>query len=47
MSFQWIVLKRGDSLPKNAVYTGVTAVDGKMYVAKMDNSPGKVNFPGH
>ena len=44
MSFQWIVLKRGDSLPKNAVYAGVTAVDGKMYVAKMDNSPGKVNL---
>ena len=44
MSFQWIVLKRGDYLPKNAVYAGVTAVDGKMYVAKMDNSPGKVNL---
>ena len=42
--YVWIPLKRGDSIPENAVYAGITGADGKVYVAKMDNSPGKVNL---
>ena len=44
MLYEWKVMKRGDILPKNAVYAGITRADGKVYVAKMDNSPGKVNL---
>ena len=40
----WILLKRGESIPENAVYAGITSADGKVYVSKMDNSPGKVNL---
>lgn len=41
---EWIPLKRGDSIPENAVYSGQTGADGKVYIAKIDNSPGKVNL---
>lgn len=44
MFYKWEVFKRGDKLPENAVYAGNTATDGNVYVAKMDNSPGKVNL---
>ena len=42
--YEWKVMKRGDTVPENAVYAGITNDDGKVYVAKMDNSPGKVNL---
>jgi hypothetical protein len=41
---EWIPMKRGDSIPENAVYSGQTGGDGKVYIAKMDNSAGKVNL---
>ena len=44
MSYEWKVMKRGDILPENAVYAGTTYDDGKVYISKMDNSPGKVNL---
>ena len=42
--FEWIPLSRGDSLPPNAVYSGVVQGDGDVYIGKIDNSPGKVNL---
>jgi len=42
--YEWIPIKKGEDLPDNAVYTGQTESDGKVYVAKFDNSPGKVNI---
>lgn len=42
--YEWIPLKNGDNIPENAVYCGQTSDDGKVYVAKFDNSPGKVNL---
>jgi hypothetical protein len=42
--YKWIPMKRGDKLPDNAVYSGQTGTDGTVYVAKIDNSPGKVNL---
>tara|TARA_Y100000385_G_scaffold275427_1_gene319809 strand:+ start:148 stop:1140 length:993 start_codon:yes stop_codon:yes gene_type:complete len=40
----WVPMKRGDSLPANAVYAGITKADGEVYISKIDNSPGKVNL---
>ena len=37
-------MRKGDTIPDNAVYSGQTSTDGKVYVAKIDNSPGKVNL---
>ena len=42
--YKWIPMKRGDTLPDNAVYSGQTSTDSKVYIAKIDNSPGKVNL---
>jgi hypothetical protein len=42
--YKWIPMKRGDTLPDNAVYSGQTSTDAKVYIAKIDNSPGKVNL---
>jgi len=42
--YKWIPMKRGDTLPDNAVYSGQTSSDSKVYIAKIDNSPGKVNL---
>ena len=42
--YKWIPMKRGDTLPVNAVYSGQTSSDSKVYIAKIDNSPGKVNL---
>ena len=42
--YKWIPMKRGDTVPDNAVYCGQPSKDGKVYVAKIDNSPGKVNL---
>ena len=44
MSHEWEVMKRGDVLHERAVYAGITGSDGKVYVSKIDNSPGKVNL---
>ena len=41
---EWVPMKRGSSLPANAVYAGLTGDDGDVYVGKMDNSPGKINL---
>jgi hypothetical protein len=41
---EWVPMKRGSSLPANAVYAGMTRDDGDVYVGKMDNSPGKINL---
>ena len=35
---------RDDEIPHNAVYAGTTSDDGKMYVARVNNTPGKVNL---
>ena len=42
--YEWISMRKGDTIPDNAVYSGQTSTDGKVYVAKIDNSPGKVNL---
>ena len=42
--YDWTPLKRGDSIPENVVYAGITGADGKVFVSKMDYSPGKVNM---
>ena len=42
--YEWIPMKRYDTIPDNAVYSGQTDEDGKVYIAKIDNSPGKVNL---
>ena len=44
MLYEWIRMKRGDQIPKNAVYAGQTDADSIVYIGKMDNSPGKVNL---
>lgn len=41
---EWVLLKRGDNLPSNAIYGGTTKKDGEVYVGKINNSPGKVNL---
>ena len=40
----WKSFKKGDILPNNAVYAGYTATDGAVFVARFDNTPGKVNL---
>jgi len=41
---KWKSFKRGDVLPKDAVYAGNTKTDGAVYVARVENTPGKVNI---
>ena len=41
---KWETFNRGDVLPKNAVYAGNTGSDGAVYVARVENTPGKVNL---
>ena len=42
--YKWVPMRRGDTIPDNAVYSGQTSSDGEVYIAKIDNSPGKVNL---
>ena len=42
--FDWVPMRRGETLPPNAVYAGMTRDDGVVYIGKIDNSPGKVNL---
>ena len=45
MLYEWVAAKRGDNIPLNAVYAGQCgADDGDVYVARFDNTPGKVNL---
>jgi len=39
----WVRLKRDDSVPKLAVEAGYTKNDGKVYIGRIDKSPGKIN----
>jgi len=41
---KWKPFKKGDVLPKDAVYGGTTAIDGAVYVARFENTPGKVTI---
>lgn len=41
---KWMPYSRDDEISHNAVYAGTTHVDGKMYVARVNNTPGKVNL---
>ena len=45
--YEWLLLKRGDEIPKNAVFAGSTSTDSVVYVEKFDNKPGKVNLTGN
>ena len=40
----WIPFVKGDVLPNDVVYAGCTSKDGAMYVARVDNTPGKVTL---
>ena len=40
----WKPFVRGDVLPNDAVYAGCTYKDGAVYVARFDNTPGKVSL---
>ena len=40
----WKPFVKGDILPKDAVYAGNTFKDGAVYVARVDNTPGKVTL---
>ena len=41
---KWVPCSRNDEIPHNAVYAGTTSTDGKVYVARINNTPGKVNL---
>jgi len=41
---EWVLKNRGDQLPQNAVYAGTTSADGRVYVGRFRNTPGKVNL---
>ena len=41
---KWKTFNRGDAVPKDAVYAGNTRNDGAVYVARVANTPGKVNL---
>ena len=40
----WIPFVKGDVLPNDVVYAGCTSKDGAIYVARVDNTPGKVTL---
>lgn len=42
--YKWVPIKRGDALPKNAIYSCNTYTDGPVYIGGFDNIPGKVNL---
>tara|TARA_B100000900_G_scaffold262901_1_gene224182 strand:- start:31753 stop:33579 length:1827 start_codon:yes stop_codon:yes gene_type:complete len=39
----WVRMKRDDNIPKLAVEAGYTKNDGRVYIGRIDNSPGKIN----
>lgn len=39
----WVRMKRDDPIPKLAVEAGHTKNDGKVYIGRIDKSPGKIN----
>jgi hypothetical protein len=41
---KWIPKKRGDKIHDLSVFAGNTKTDGKVYIGKIDKSPGKVNI---
>ena len=41
---KWETFNKGDALPKDAVKAGNTTNDGDVYVARVSNTPGKVNL---
>ena len=41
---KWKSFNCNDDLPKDCVYAGNTYYDGPVYVARVENSPGKVNL---
>ena len=44
MKIKWVPCSQNDEIPPNAVYAGTTNVDGQMYVARVNNIPGKVTL---
>ena len=42
--YKWVTRQRGEQLPKKHVYAGRTKIDGKVYIGKINNTPGKVNI---
>ena len=42
--YEWVDIKRGDTLPKNSIYSCTTRTDGPVYIGGFDNIPGKVNL---
>jgi len=43
-TYKWVSIKRGDDLPRNAIYSCNTYTDGPVYIGGFDNIPGKVNL---
>lgn len=41
---KWKTFNKGDVVPKDAVYAGNTRNDGAVYVARVANTPGKVDL---
>lgn len=41
---KWKSFNRNDDKPQDGVYAGNTSTDGEVYVARVENTPGKVNF---
>ena len=39
----WVRMKRDDNIPKLAVEAGYTKNDGRVYIGRIDKSPGKIN----
>lgn len=39
----WVRMKRDDDIPKLAVEAGYTKNDGRVYIGRIDKSPGKIN----
>ena len=41
---KWISCSRYDELPENFIYVGDINYDGKVYIGRFNNTPGKVNI---